>query len=86
MQTKEGTNGLIGHDVDPIMKRDLENIEIPLKDGSASIEIDLNSLPQDIAEILDVLKAEQAIPEIWIKVAVCILKNVTFLLIMKVGI
>jgi hypothetical protein len=44
---------------------------IPIRNSEESVEVRLEELPEDPSDILDILKAEVAPLEVWLKFAVC---------------
>jgi RNA polymerase-associated protein CTR9 len=50
-------------------------ILIPIQGSEEVVEIPINELPKDPNELVDILKAETAPLTIWLKCAVCNVKN-----------
>lgn len=44
---------------------------IPISKSEEVVEVRLNELPEDATDILDILKAELAPLDLWLKFAVC---------------
>lgn len=55
-------------------------IEVPLRDGSASIEIDTSELPEDLLEVSEILATEEAPARVWLQFAVCVRTRVCWLI------
>lgn len=51
----------------------LKSLLIPIRNSEESVEVRLDELPEDPSDILDILKAEVAPLEVWLKFAVCII-------------
>lgn len=53
------------------MQEDGDAIMIPVRDSEELVRVNLDELPKDAEEIIEILKAEFAPLDIWLKFAVC---------------
>ena len=68
------------------MQEDGEAIMIPVRDSEELVRVNLDELPKDAEEIIEILKAEFAPLDIWLKFAVCTRKRSDRLICFTVGV